>query len=244
MALRAGVFAVLLLSTSAHAVECATIAGAVPELAKIDAHVRLRFLRERIRVEARKTRIWAWTWSGIYSALVVYNLALIDPNDRDNLIDQGVGAGASAVGILSIALAPPKIIGDQYWLERRLRNAPAGEDVCAQLADAERVLAREVKATLFGKGALTHAGNFVFNIGVALLLGFGFNHWDQAAIQGLVGIAVGEVMTLSRPGGIVKDLKRYRAANLGVPPAWREISWGLAPMVGPNRAGLLVGITF
>jgi hypothetical protein len=201
-------------------------------------------LRERIRIEARKTRIWAWTWSGIYSSLVVFNLAQLDPNDRENAIKQGVGASASMVGILSIALSPPKIIGDQYWLERRLRHAPPGEDVCAQLADAERVLLREVKAARFGRGALTHAGNFAFNIGVALLLGFGFNLWDQAALQGFVGIAVGEVMTLSRPGGVIQVLKRYRAGDLGLAPPPRPIGWGLAPMMGQGRAGLVVGITF
>src|SRR5262245_24319698 len=145
MALRAGVFA-LLLAGAAGASECAPIVGGVPELGKIDAQVRLRFLRDRPRPPARRPRIWAFTWTGLYSAVIVYNLAQLDPNDRDNLIDNGIGAGASLVGVLSVALVPPKLIGDQFWLERRLKHAPPGTDVCALLADAETLLLRDVKS--------------------------------------------------------------------------------------------------
>src|SRR5205085_52841 len=119
MALRASVFA-LLLAAGANATECAPIAGGVPELAKVDAQVRLR-------------------------------------------------------------------------------HAPPGTDVCALLADAEGLLVRDVKSAAFGKSALTHAGNFLFNIGVGLVLGVAFHHWTQAAIQSLAGIAVGEVMIISQP---------------------------------------------
>ena len=111
--------------------------------------------------------------------------------DRAGLIDDGIGAGASFVGVLSVALSPQAVMADQYWLERRLRRAPPGTDVCALLADAERLLVRDAKSAAFGKSALVHAGNFVFNAGVMLLLGIGFNHWEQAALQGVVGVAVG-----------------------------------------------------
>jgi hypothetical protein len=240
MVFRAGLFA-LLLSANTHASRCAPIAGGVPELGNIDAEVRLRFIRDRLRAEARKTRIWAYTWTGFYSGLIVYNLAQLDPNDRHNLINNGVGAGASLVGLLSIALVPPRIMGDQFWLERRLKKPP---DDCSILAEAEALLLRDAKSAAFGKSALVHAGSFVFNLGVSFLLGFGFGHWDQAAFQGLCGLAVGELMIFTRPAGIVGDLSRYRAANLGLPPAWRPVAWGLAPMAGPDRAGLLLGVSF
>src|SRR3954471_8555313 len=114
MALRAGVFALLLLG-AANASECAPIAGGVPELGRVDAQVRLRFLRDRLRLAAHKTRIWAFTWTGLYSSVIVYNLAQLNPNDRDNSIDNGIGAAASLVGVLSVALVPPRIMGDQFW---------------------------------------------------------------------------------------------------------------------------------
>jgi hypothetical protein len=235
---------VLLLTTGARADECAPIAGGVPELGKIDANVRLQFLRDRLRYAARRTRIWSYTWTGIYSTLMVGQLAMMKPNDRDSLIDNGVGAGASLIGVLSIALIPQSVMSDQWWLERRLKHAKPGTDVCALLADAEHLLIRDAKSSAFGKGALTHAGNFAINIGIGFLLGFGFGHWDQAAIQGLVGIAVGEAMIISQPNDTVHDLRRYRAANLGLPPKWKPVAWGIAPMLGNDRAGLMVGLGF
>jgi hypothetical protein len=243
MALRAGVFAVLL-ATTATATECAPIAGGVPELAHVDAQVRLRFIRDRLRLQSRRTRIWAFTWTGLYSAVIVYNLAQLNPQDRDNLIDNGIGAAASLVGVLSVALVPPKLIGDQFWLERRLKHAPPGTDVCALVAEAEGLLLRDAKSAAFGKSALVHAGNFVFNMGVGLLLGAVFHHWQQAAIQAGLGIAVGEVMIFSQPAEIVSDLSRYRAANLGLPPKWRPVSWGVAPQLSSNYAGITVGAAF
>jgi hypothetical protein len=243
MALRAAVFA-LLVGAAANASECAPIAGGVPELGKIDAEVRLRFIRDRLRLQARRTRIWAFTWTGLYSAVIVFNLAQLDPNDRDNLIDNGIGASASLVGVLSVALVPPRLIGDQFWLERRLKHAPPGTDVCALLAEAEGLLLRDVKSAAFGKSVLVHAGSFLFNVGVGLLLGAVFHHWNQAAIQAVAGIAVGEVMIISQPAEIVTDLQRYRAANLGLPPRWHPVSWGVAPQLAPNYAGLTLGLAF
>jgi hypothetical protein len=228
----------------ANAVECAPITGAAPGLERIDARVRLGFLRERLRVAARHTRIWTWTWAGLYSSLTVGELALLAGADRHAQIDNGIGAGASFVGVLSIALSPQTVIADQYWLERRLRRAPPATDVCALVADAERLLVRDAKSSAFGKSALVHAGNFAFNIGVGLLLGIGFHHWDQAALQGLTGIAVGEVMILSQPNDTVDDLRRYRAGNLGLPPSFHKVSWAVAPTAARDRAGLVLGIGF
>jgi hypothetical protein len=247
MASKAALLSLLLLLGGvgpAGAVECAPINGAGAGLAHIDGEVRLRFLRERLRVGARHMRIWTWTWAGIYSTLTVGNLALLYGADRHEQIDYGVGAGASFVGVLSIALAPQAVIADQYWLERRLRRAPPGTDVCALVADAERLLLRGAKSSAFGKSALVHAGSFAFNVGVGLLLGIGFHHWDQAAIQGLAGIAVGEVMILSQPNDTVEDLRRYRAGNLGLPPSFHKISWAVLPQTMPHGAGVVVGLGF
>jgi hypothetical protein len=234
----------LLYAGGAQAGECAPIAGAGAQLGQVDAQVRLRFVRDRMRQAAHKMRIWAWTFAGIYSTLTVGNLALLAGADRHGQIDDGVGAAASFVGVLTIAILPPEIIADDYWLERRLRRAPPGTDPCALLTDAERLFVRDAKSVAFGKSAMIHAGNFVFNIGIGLLLGLGFGHWQQAMIQGLIGIAVGEAMIISQPAEIVTDLRRYRAANLGLPPAWRPVAWGVAPLLGDHRAGLMLGLSF
>ena len=238
------VLLLLLFAGEARAGECASIAGGGAQLGRIDALVRLRFVRDRMRDAAHKMRIWAWTFAGLYSTLTVGNLALMAGTDRHGQIDDGIGAAASFVGVLTMAILPPAIIADDYWLERHLRRAPPGTDPCALLADAERLFLSDAKSAAFGKSAMIHAGNFVFNIGVGLLLGLGFGHWDQAMIQGLVGVAVGEAMIFTQPADLITDLRRYRAANLGLPPTWRPLAWGVTPLLGDHRAGLTVGLTF
>ncbi len=239
------VAALLLVSVNApYASECAPIAGGSTQLGRIDAEVRLRFLRDRLRVAARKSRIWNWTWAGLYTGLTVVDLALLDGASHAKLIDNGVGASVAFIGLMSVALVPQDVIADQFWLERRLRRAPQGTDTCALLADAERLLIRDAKSSAFGKGVLVQLGNFLVNMAALFVLGSGYHHWDQAALQGLGGLAIGEVQILSQPNDTVHDLRRYRAGNLGLPPAWRPIGWALAPMAGQGVGGLIVGLSF
>jgi hypothetical protein len=230
----------LLVGAPARATECAPIAGGVPGLARIDANVRLTFVRERMRVAARRARIWTWTWGGLYSSLVVINLAQMPTADRSDLVDLGFGAGASMVGVLALSILPLKVMGDQRWLERRLRR---GDDVCAQLADAERLLVRGAASQAFGKGPLVHAGNVVFNVGVLLALGIGFGHWDSAAINGLGGILVGEVMAFTQPTDAIHDLDNYRAADL-TPTGAGPLRFTFLPMISRQQLGFSLASAF
>jgi len=236
--------AVALTTGDARAAGCAAIAGGSTSLERIDAGERLRFVRERLRVDARDARIWAWTWAGIYSALTVGNLALLAAHDQDQRRDDYLGAAASFVGLAVLLVSPLKVMRDQRWLERRLARAPAGVDPCALLADAERLLIRDAAAEAFGKGPLVHAGAFIFNLGLGLVLGAGFGHWNSAAITSLVGIAISEIQIVSQPNGALRTLQRYRRANLGPPARWRPYHLGLAPIAGPDHIGLMIGGAF
>jgi hypothetical protein len=238
---RAVLLCSLCASAPAGAVECAPIAGGDPTLGRIDAEVRLRFLRDRMRLAARKARIWSWTWAGIYSSLTVGQLALLPTADKGDQVDNYIGAAASFIGLATIVVSPLRVMSDQRWLERRMRTPAA--DVCARLAEAEHLLVRDADSEAFGKSALVHAGNFVLNAGISLLLGLGFHHWGQAALQGLTGIAVGEAMIISQPDQSVTDLRRYRLGNLGLPPSWRPAQWpppmlSVVPWSGAHTVGL------
>jgi hypothetical protein len=230
----------LLLGTPARAAECAPIAGGVPELGRIDANTRLNFLRERLRRAARRARIWSWTWGSLYSSLVVVNVAQMPWAERSELIDLGFGAGASMVGVLTLVVLPPSVMGDQRFLEWRLGR---GGDVCAELADAEWVLVRAAKSAAFGKGPLVHAGNVVFNVSIMLALGVGFHHWGQAALNGMSGILVGELMAFTQPADAIDDLERYRAADLA-PPGARPLRLTFLPSVSRQQATFSLAATF
>ena len=243
---RAWIVIALLSGATARAeTHCRAIAGGSLKLESIDANERLAFLRDALRRGARHARIYHWGWTAIYAGLTAYNGGRIASDDAYNRINDYFGTGASAFGLLVLWIAPLKVMRDQRWLERRLSRAPPDEDRCAQLADAERLLLRDAEGEAFGKSALIHIGNFAFNTGLALVLGIGFGHWDQAAIQGLVGVAVGELQSFTQPSDEIVTLARYRRADLRREPD-RALRWHLwaAPLLREQGAIVSAGVNF
>jgi hypothetical protein len=239
------VLALLLCAAPSRATECAPMFGATPSLATVDAEVRLQFLQRELRHAARRARIWAWGWGGFYSAVTVVSLAVTPAVSSDDRVDYYVSAGAAFIGVAALTVMPLKVMSDQRWLDRRIARAGPTTDRCALVADAERLLLRDAASEELGIGPLTHAGTFAVNVGVGLLLGLAFDHWQQAGIQMLSGIAVGEFMIMTQPTGSVDALMRYRRGALGPSrPGPALPSIGIAPLVGEGRAGLLVGAAF
>lgn len=225
-----------------RAAPCPAPPGAAARLAQIDAAARLRFIDGELARAARRARIWSWTWAGIYGTLTTVNLVRLGLTaDRDERIDDAVGAGAAAVGVAAIAVSPPAVLADQRRLARLRRS---GGDVCALLAQAERLLDRDAARAVRDTGPLLHGGNFGFNMGLFLLLGAGFGHWQQGALTSFVGILVGELQGLTRPKGEIEANRRYRAADLRVTAAPAPPRWQLAPMLSPRQQGLQLVISF
>jgi hypothetical protein len=225
-----------------RAQSCPLMTGAAPTLAAHTAEERIDAIRLGLRRAAHDARIWAWFWAGIYSSLAVGQLASLPLRDSDSRIDVAIGAPAAAVGVLTLAILPLKVMGDQRRLDRLERGHPA--DRCALLAEAERLLVRDAASEAFGQSALVHAGNFLFNIGLGLALGLGFGHWDQAAITMATGFAIGELQTISQPMGATALLARYRAGDLSPAPKRVPRGWSVAPSLAPGGAGINLGITF
>ncbi len=215
--------------------ECAVIEGGDPALAHIDASVRLRFLDERMDVAAHRGMAWAAGWGTTYSVLTITQLAITpafsNPRER---IDYYVGAGASFVGVITAIAMPPKVLADHRWWKRRLAHSPAGEDPCALLSDAERLLLRDAEAERKARSPVIHAGNMIFNIGIGALLGFVFDRWTAAAVNTFVGAAVGEIVIATNPTESIETLRHYRAGLLGpVPrPFPLQFSVGVRPLQG------------
>jgi len=201
-------------------------------------------LRASLRRGARHVRIWHYGWTAIYGGLATYQAVSIAFADRESRINNYFGTGASLLGLSVLWIAPLKVMADQRWLERRVAASPADESPCALVAEAERLLVRDAAAEAFGKSAMTHAGNFVLNIGLALALGIGFNHWDQAAIQGLSGIAVGELQSFTQPTDEIKTLQRYRAGELGQPRGRDPPLFTVVPELARDRFGLSLALAF
>jgi hypothetical protein len=227
--------AVLLAAAPARAgTRCATTLAASPHLEQLDAETRLAFIRDRLRTQARKMTIWSSVWLGIYGAITIYNVqGLVRSDNETDYIDWSLGVFSTVVGLGATAFQMPTALRHSPALERHVAAARPG-DVCALVAEAEWRLRQIAYNDAFNTGPLTHGGNFVFNLGlVAALLAVG--HYQEAAIHGLVGIAVGEIQTFTRPVDGLRALRRYRLALLDDRPLPPPFSWALAPSVAPGR---------
>ncbi|MES1208449.1 MAG: hypothetical protein ABUS79_21125, partial [Pseudomonadota bacterium] len=135
------------------------------------------------------------------------------PADR---IDYYTGAGAAAIGILPFFVAPPLVIADSRELHGKLVGAPPRNDVevCHLLADAEQMLVRDARNAHATTAWWAHLGNAVFNAGIVLFEGLGFNHWTGGLINGISGAVVGEAVIFSQPTRIIHDLAAYNRGDL------------------------------
>jgi len=221
------------------------MAGGSAALDDLDGEARLAFIEERLAHEARRARVWAWSWAGAYSGLVVANGIRIGfATNRDDLIDTTLATAASSIGLIALAALPLKVMRDQRALDALVAAAPADGDRCALLAEAERLLLRDAASEALGKSFVVHAGSFVFNVGLGLLLGAGFGHWTQGTIVSFTGIAVGELQTATQPAGAIDSLSRYRSGQLYPATERHTPAFTVVPIVAQGLAGFQIGARF
>ncbi len=227
--------AATVIAGGATAEECPAIRGGGPELARLDSGVRLRFLQAHLRAEAHRARVWTWGWGLGYGALTAGQLAplpFLQPSDR---IDFAIGAGSSAVGLGFLLLFPLQVMSDSGALDARLSSG-ADPPSCAQLALGEDALLADADDEASGRSWLMHVANALFNVGVGLVLGVGFGHWQSAVINTVGGELIGEAMILTQPAGLLEARRRYRAGETDGPAPAEAHAWALVPMLGPDHS--------
>ena len=225
--------------TSARATECAPSLVASPELAKVDAETRLAFLERRLDRAARNAKIWTGTWAGVFSALTIGGVVLIPLVEKDARVDYYFTAGKSLVGLASLGVIRLRAIGDARWLRSRSRS-----DVCALVADAERLLVRSAKSEDEGRTIFVHVGNLALNMGSLLILGLVFDRWESAALQGVGGSVLGELMIATRPRTAEGALEAYRGAHLDAAAKRDVLPVAVFPMLLHQGGGLAVAGSF
>jgi hypothetical protein len=223
----------LLAAPALAAAPCPTIAGGDARLAAQDPEARLAFIRARLAHDARRARHWALGFGTTYAVFtggMLVGAPLI--RDRASVPDFYVNAGAGIIGFGLLAVSPLRVIDDQVALEATIA-ANTTTDRCQLLALAEGYLIRDAKNEAFGRGWLIHTGNVLVGVGALLVLGLGYERWGSGIGNGLGSIAVGELMILTQPHGLVRDLRAYRSGDLrGPQPRRRRSSWMLAPNLG------------
>jgi hypothetical protein len=233
----------LLRATSAGATDCKLIDGGTPELAAISAEDRLAWLDRRLELDGKHALVWSSLWGSAFLGVTIVQAGLW-PTSHSHVdrVEKVVGMTAAGIGVVSIVALPPKAILDARWWRRHRRLYPH-QDVCSQLNIAEQLLTRDAADDEFGTGPLVHIGNFALNIAAGLILGLGYNDWKAFAYSSIVGIAVGEIQTATRPAESREDLDRYQRGHFSERD--REgIHWGFTPMMLPKGGGLLFGLHF
>lgn len=230
----AAVLCASMLGSAPAAAQCPLPYGADAALASRSTAERMGFIVERARSAEEATRTWTMIFSLGYVGLVTVQMGLIvfvsDPGQR---IDFGVGAVGSVIGVASIAVFRSPVLGDRAAIEALAPPALGGD--CEALARAERLLEADAASEDFGTSWLIHVGNVVFNLGIGLVLGLGFDRWISGAISAGVGILVGELQILTKPARMLDALRRYRTGELDDAP---ETAMQIVPMVSPNSVAL------
>lgn len=235
--------ACLLADPALAAAPCPAIAGGDARLAAQDPEARLAFIRARLAHDARKAMHWALGFGTTYAVFTGATLVAAPlVRDRASVPDWYVNAGAGIIGFGLLAVSPLRVIDDQLDLEATIAADPTA-DRCKLLALAESYLIRDANNEAFGRGWLIHSGNILVGVGALLVLGLGYDRWGSGIGNGLGSIAVGELMILTQPHGLDRDLRAYRSGDLrGPQPRRRRSSWILAPNLGAYTRGIsLIG---
>jgi hypothetical protein len=174
---------------------------------------RAHAIAAALDLDARRTRVWYWSWMAAGSALLVGQTALAAAVQGDSRIEFLVGAGTSVFIPSVLLLHPPRVLGDAQILDARLQATTVDEtlgDACLALSRARELLERDADDEALATGWFAHVFVIGGNVAAGLLLGIAFHDWWGAAKQAAGGTAVGELQILTLPGGAL------RASALGI----------------------------
>ncbi len=210
-------------------------APAANEVAAVEETLRIQSL---LHTEARRARIWRWSWTGIYGALTAgQTVPVAFIGDRGTRADLLAGAATSAVGLIGAMALPPESIASSEALDREL--AAPGKDPLARLACARALLRNAADDEAFARGPIMHAANAAVNVAAGLVLGFGYKRWTSAAITAVSGIAVGEVQIFTAPKSLLdRSVREAGAPSAPSAAATPPVRATVAPWVGSGGAGL------
>ena len=248
----AAAMVVMTSSAQSHAqTRCSTNEDAAPELAKIDGEARLTFLRNVMRDQARRARLWMWGWAlgGVALSAGNFTVAAL-AKTSDDRVDPLTGGVTSLTIPLGILVKPLRVTRDQEALEAYVStmSTPLGSIApCLQVARAEELLASSADDEALGTGIFAHAFAVLGNGAVALFLGLGFKHWGGALLNGVGGFFITEAQIYTQPSGAVHAREAYNRGDLSWAPrapVLRPVTWTLAPLSVAGAQGIAVVGTF
>lgn len=214
--------------------ECARPKNASPRgVAGQSDEARLAFLSKLLEEESGRARNWTLAWGATYGAGAVVQLALMPLLPREEQPDMYWGAASTGVGLAFTLLGKPEVLEVGPLFARRASAATA-EETCAIIAEGERMLEVGAENEESSFAWYLHVGNVLFNVGIGLVLGLGYGHWEGGIINAIVGSAIGEANILTSPSHLIPGWKRYRQGE-----APSAVSFFVVPTAGPGLGVLM-----
>jgi hypothetical protein len=215
------------------AVSAPTVAAAPCEPA--EAAARSTAIRRHLDEQAGRARLWDWGWGVGFAVVAAGQGGLIaaewhplEDYDDDTQAALTVGAVQSVLSAVPHAVMPLDIVRPA---------APTG-DACADVAAAERAL-RETAGHQRTAFYLNHAGGVAFAVGGLLVLGLGYDTWEEGWKSAAISLPIGLALTYTQPRGSWKAVRRGRFEAPGPVTSLR-----LAPARGPGFTGLALSGSF
>ncbi len=170
---------------------------------------RLAFLAARASHEAKAIGTWKLVSGATFALLVVGQLAIAPLFEPDVRPDYYLGAGYSALGLASTLLPAPAVFeGGAAFADAA--SSATDENRCALIAEGERLLEQSAAAEALTTRWYLHVVNVAVNLSLGAILGFGYQHWSNAVINTVAGIAISETVLLTKPRGLVKAWQHYK----------------------------------
>ena len=229
----------------ASAGECEIPVAAAPALAAQTPDARLRFIAQTLRQTARSERRYAGGWSLVYTGLAAGTWLFVPlSSDPRQYVESAFNTGTSLLAALLVVIPPIGVIRDQQRMERLLLQQGTGDVRCTVLAESERLLLHAADRQESARNALAHIGNVAVNVGLGLVLGYGLDRPQGAAVNTSVGIVLGELMIATRPRQALRSLERYRIGNLQPESETLTMPLSVTPLLMRSGYGVAVSSNF
>jgi hypothetical protein len=205
-------------------------AAEATDLARCDAGTaeRIRFIEERLE-QRRPYATWWWRgWTSAYGVGTVLQGVRAGVEDSEGKqADLAVSAGKALIGtVRQLFDRPPARLG----AEPMRVVATTDEASCRErLLVGEDLLRRSAVDTETRWDWKRHLGNLLLNAAGAAIVAYGFDDETRGWRSAGIGIAVGEVMILSRPWHGDDDLAEYERRFPGTHP---RMSLSIVPAPG------------
>jgi hypothetical protein len=204
-----------------------------------DTATRLRFIEQRLEDGRTYAQYWWLGWTGFYGlGTMVTSVQAATEDDAGKRANFIVSAVKALGGTIRQLVVRPNA---KYGADAMFAIPATSEEKCLErLATGQDLLRLNAKQSASRYSWLRHFFNVAVNVTGGLIVAEGFNQPKDGWESAVIGIAVGEAMTLSHPWRGTKDFSDYENEFGPVPmPKSPKVSWQFLPTIG--GVGLRVG---